>query len=100
MNTYPEDIYTEPNLDINTLNNLGPLTPLAGIWEGKIGFDVKPKAEGPKSQDYVEHFELQPIDPQTNGPQFYYGLRYHQFVTKPDNPKTYHDQVGFFLWEP
>jgi hypothetical protein len=48
----------------------------------------------------VERFELQPIDPQTNGPQLFYGLRYFQHVTKPDEVKTYHDQVGYFLWEP
>ena len=44
--------------------------------------------------------ELQPIDPQTNGPQLFYGLRYHTFITKPDQVKTYHEQVGYWLWEP
>jgi hypothetical protein len=48
----------------------------------------------------VERIELQPIDPQTNGPQLLYGLRYHTHVTKPDQVKTYHDQVGYWLWEP
>lgn len=43
---------------------------------------------------------MQPIDPQTNGPQLFYGLRYHTHVTKPDQVKTYHDQVGYWLWEP
>jgi len=61
---------------------------------------VKPKAEGPKSQAYVERIELQPIDPQTNGPQLFYGLRYHTRITKPDQVKMYHDQVGYWLWEP
>ena len=73
-----KDIYTEPHpLDVDTLANLGPLRPLAGVWEGQRGLDVKPKAEGPKKQAYVERIELQPIDPQTNGPQLLYGLRYH-----------------------
>ncbi len=101
MSQFPEDIYTEPsNLDVDTLKNLGPLTGMAGIWEGMRGLDVKPKAEGPKKQTYVERIELQPIDPQTNGPQVYYGLRYHTHVVKPDQVKTYHDQVGYWLWEP
>lgn len=73
---------------------------MAGIWEGERGLDVKPKAEGPKKQAYVERIELQPIDPQTNGPQLFYGLRYHVHITKPDQVKTYHDQVGYWLWEP
>lgn len=96
-----KDIYTEPsNIDVNTLNNLGPLRGMAGVWQGTRGLDVKPKAEGPKKQAYVERMELQPIDPQTNGPQLLYGLRYHTFITKPDQVKTYHDQVGYWLWEP
>ena len=73
---------------------------MAGIWQGRRGLDVKPKAEGPREQVYVEHIELQPIDPQTNGPQLLYGLRYHTHVVKPDQVKTYHDQVGYWLWEP
>jgi hypothetical protein len=57
MDDFPADIYTEPaDIDPITLRNLGPLTKLAGIWQGTRGLDVK-----------VE---------------------------------TYHDQVGYFLWEP
>lgn len=101
MSDFPSDIYTEPrNQDVDTLRNLGPLAGMAGIWEGTRGLDVKPKAEGPKKQAYVERIELQPIDPQTNGPQLLYGLRYHTHITKPEQVKTYHDQVGYWLWEP
>lgn len=101
MSDFPKDIYTEPrDVDVHTLRNLGPLTGIAGIWQGQRGLDVKPKAEGPRKQAFVERIELQPIDPQTNGPQLLYGLRYHTHVTKPDQVKTYHDQVGYWLWEP
>lgn len=101
MSHWPADIYTEPrDIDVHTLRKLGPLTRMAGIWQGTRGLDVKPKADGPKKQAYVERIELQPIDPQTNGPQLLYGLRYHTHVTKPDQVKTYHDQVGYWLWEP
>jgi hypothetical protein len=101
MSDFPTDIYTEPtDIDVHTLNNLGPLRGMAGVWQGTRGLDVKPKAEGPKKQAYVERIELQPIDPQTNGPQLLYGLRYHTHVTKPGQVKTYHDQVGYWLWEP
>ena len=91
MSDFPKDIYTEPYpVDVDTLKNLGPLTAMAGIWEGERGLDVKPKAEGPKKQAYVERI----------GPQLLYGLRYQVHVTKPDQVKTYHDQVGYWLWEP
>ncbi|MFA7269766.1 MAG: heme-binding beta-barrel domain-containing protein [Sterolibacterium sp.] len=101
MEKFAEDIYTEPkNIDVNTLENLGPLRAMAGIWQGTRGLDRKPKAEGPKEQIFVERIELQPIDPQTNGPQLFYGLRYHTHIVKPDQRKTYHDQIGYWLWEP
>jgi hypothetical protein len=100
MSQFPTEIYREPkDIDANTLNHLGPLRRMAGIWTGQRGLDVKPKAEGPKQQAFVERMELQPIDPVTNGPQLLYGLRYHTHITKPDQIKTYHEQVGYWLWE-
>jgi hypothetical protein len=95
-----EDIFTEPDLDTNTLANLGPLTGLAGIWHGATGADAHPVVEGTESNIYVEHYELQPIDPQTNGPQYFYGLRYHAHIVKPGEVETFHDQVGYWLWNP
>ena len=100
MSQFSQDIYTEPQADIDTLANLGPLRAMAGIWEGTRGLDVKPKADGPRKQAFVERIELQPIDPQTNGPQLFYGLRYYIHITKPGQVKTYHEQVGYWLWEP
>jgi hypothetical protein len=101
MSEFPEDIYTEPeNIDVDTLKNLGPLTGMAGVWQGTRGLDVNPKPEGPKQQAFVERIELQPIDPQANGPQLFYGLRYHTHVVKPGEVETYHDQIGYWLWEP
>lgn len=101
MSDFPTDIFTEPSdVDVCTLNNLGPLRRMAGVWEGARGLDVKPKADGPRKQAFVERIELQPIDPVTNGPQLFYGLRYHVHVVKPGQVKTYHDQVGYWLWEP
>jgi hypothetical protein len=98
---YGDDIYTEPaDVDTDTLANLGPLARLAGRWRGTRGVDVNPKADGPETQDYLETINLEPIDPQTNGPQLLYGLRYHQHVVKPGEVATYHDQVGYWLWEP
>ena len=101
MATYPSDIYTEPaDVDVQTLKNLGPLAGMAGIWEGSRSLNIDPKAAGPEKQQFVEHTELQPIDPQTNGPQLFYGLRYHTHIVKPGEIETYHDQVGYWLWEP
>ena len=98
--SFPTDIYTEPVADVHTLANLGPLTRMAGVWRGTQGMDRKPKAGGPKEQAYVGRIELQPIDPQTNGPQLFYGLRYHMHINNREEKITFHDQVGYWLWEP
>ena len=96
-----DDIFTEPeDVDPETLANLGPLRRLAGVWEGRRGVDVNPKADGPETRDYYERIEMQPIDPQANGPQLFYGLRYHVHVNTPEEDITFHDQVGYWLWEP
>jgi hypothetical protein len=100
MQPYPKDIFTEPEPDPHTLRNLGPLAPLAGIWEGRRGLDVHPAEGGTEQNAFIERYELQPIDAQTNGPQLYYGLRYHTHIVKPDDVETFHDQIGYWLWEP
>jgi len=101
MTDIPEDIFTEPeDVDPDGLANLGPLRRLAGIWEGVKGADVNPKADGPEHREYTERTEMQPIDPQANGPQLFYGLRYHTRILATDEDATFHDQVGYWLWEP
>lgn len=101
MSDYQDDIYAEPErIDPDTLVNLGPLAPMAGVWEGVKGVDIAPKASGPRTQAFHERIELQPVDPGNNGPQLLYGLRYHAHMTKPGKVGTYHDQVGYWLWEP
>lgn len=99
MRRYGDDIYTEAEADPDTLANLGPLQGLAGVWTG-TGTDRHPGAGGAEHDAFVEEIELQPIDPQTNGPQLFYGLRYHTHIVKPGEVETFHDQVGYWLWEP
>ena len=101
MNPFPEDIFTEPaDVDPDTLANLGPLRRLAGVWESAKGVDVNPKADGPERRQYIERIEMHPIDPQANGPQLFYGLRYHVHINTPEEAITFHDQTGYWLWEP
>ena len=97
----PDDIFTEPDeIAPDTLPHLGPLRRLAGIWEGRGGVDLNPKAEGPERKEYFERTVMQPIDAQPNGPQLFYGLRYHTHINTPEDEITFHDQVGYWLWEP
>jgi hypothetical protein len=101
MNPFPDDIFTEPqDVDPDTLANLGPLRRLAGVWEGRKGIDLNPKADGPERRAYLERIEMQPIDPQANGPQLLYGLRYHIHINTEEEDITFHDQVGYWSYEP
>jgi len=101
MPAFPDDIFTEPeDVDPDTLANLGPLARLAGGWEGLGGVDINPKADGPETRGFMERSLFQPIDPQANGPQLFYGLRYQLHINTPEEDITFHDQTGYWLWEP
>jgi hypothetical protein len=101
MSIFPADIFTEPtDVDPDTLANLGPLRRLAGTWEAEKGIDLNPKAGGPERRVFRERIVMEPIDPQANGPQLFYGLRYHIHINTPEEDITFHDQVGYWLWEP
>ena len=99
MASIPDDIFTEPDFSPDTLANLGPLRRLAGVWQSDQGVDVSPKAAGPERRVFREHIRMDPIDPQPNGPQLLYGLRYHIHINT-EEAITFHDQVGYWLWEP
>ena len=99
--TFPEDVFTEPStVDPDTLANLGPLRRLAGSWSARKGVDLNPKADGPERREFIERIDFDPIDPQANGPQLFYGLRYHIHITTEEEDITFHDQVSYWLWEP
>ena len=102
MLTISDDVFTEPeDVSPDTLANLGPLRRLAGVWQSDHeGVDVSPKAAGPERRVYREHIRMEPIDPQANGPQLLYGLRYHIHIDTAEELITFHDQVGYWLWEP
>ena len=96
----PADIFTEPaSVAPDGLANLGPLRRLAGVWQADKGVDINPKAQGPERRIFREHIRMDPIDPQTNGPQLFYGLRYHIHINTPEEDITFHDQVGYWLPE-
>jgi hypothetical protein len=100
MPAFSEDVFTEPSdVDPDTLANLGPLRRLAGVWQSTKGVDLAPKAPGPERREFIERIEMQPIDPQANGPQLFYGLRYHVHINTNEEDITFHDQVGYWLWE-
>jgi hypothetical protein len=96
----PDDIFTEPETSILTR---WPIWGRCAIWpasgKGAVASTSR-RRSGPERRAYYERIEMQPIDPQANGPQLLYGLRYHQHINTVEEDITFHDQVGFWLWEP
>jgi hypothetical protein len=95
------DIYTEPDpLDTDVLANLGPLAPLAGHWEGDQGLDVSPSRDGAEETPYRERLSFDPMGPVVNGPQVLYGLRYATMAWRLGQDDPFHEELGYWLWEP
>jgi hypothetical protein len=63
------NIFTVDDADPDVRANLGPLQPLAGIWEGDEGFNVAPGRDGAAKSWYRERMVFEPMGPVRNGPQ-------------------------------
>ena len=95
------DIYKEPeNVDADIVANLGPLSRLAGVWEGDQGLDVAPERGGAEETPYRERLVLEPMGPVLNGPQLLYGLRYATTAWPIGAADPFHEEVGYWLWDP
>jgi len=67
QNHFPEDIFHRTGgCDPDTLANLGPLRPLAGLGECE-GVDPIPRPRARAARIYRCVSDMQPIDPQANG---------------------------------
>lgn len=101
------DVFALPAVvDDDILKNLGPLTPLAGIWEGGQGIDTAPSKTGPLETRYRERITFQPAGPFINGPQVLYGLRYtatawvlEKKILSPRREDPFYEKTGYCLWD-
>src|ERR1700677_1738464 len=83
------------------LDELGPLKNLVGTFKGNIGDDGAPSDDrGIEINKYHEVIIFTHILPSTNHEQTLYGLRYHQQVFRHDEEYPFHDQVGYWHWDP
>ena len=88
-----------PLPDPEMLDHLGPLGPLAGIWEGNEGVDIAPAKDGSKETHFRERITFEPIGPVKNGPQTLYGLRYTTMAWPIIQENPFHEEVGYWLWD-
>ena len=81
------------------LAHLGPLAALVGIWEGAEGVDISPAKDGSKETHFRERMTFEPIGEVNNHEQSLYGLRYATQVWRIGADSTFHEEVGYWLWD-
>jgi hypothetical protein len=83
------------------LTELGPLKNLVGAFEGNVGDDIAPSDDrGTENNKYHEVIVFTHILPAANHEQTLYGVRYHQQVFRHGEEFPFHDQVGYWHWDP
>ena len=88
-------------MDKNTLKDFGPLRALVGTWEGVKGDDTAPSDDrGTEKNKYRERMRLEPILPVENHEQKLFGLRYFTQAFRLGEKNPFHDEVGYWLWDP
>ena len=84
---------------------LGPLAPLVGTWEGDKGKDSSPSDDGgPEDRSvgtnvYRERVEFEPTGLVDNHAQNLYGLRYRTTAWRLGADASFHEELGFWMWD-
>ena len=81
------------------IEDLGPLAPLAGIWESSGGIDYARVHSKETETKFREKIVFTPMGPVKNGPQILYGLRYATTCWRLGEDDTFHEEVGYWLWD-
>jgi hypothetical protein len=79
----------------------GPLAALVGLWEGDSGLDVAPDPDGEEINPYYETILFEAVDTVTNAEkQTVAAVRYHQVVSRKSTRKVFHNETGYWSWDP
>ena len=82
------------------VKSLGPLAPLAGIWEGKKGLDEAPSASrGSMQTPYRERIVFEPMGLVENHEQQLHALRYSTTAYRIGETEAFHEELGYWLWD-
>lgn len=88
-------------MDLDLIKQLGPLAALAGVWEGDKGADVAPSDDrGTEQNQFRERMTFEPMGPVRNHEQVLYGLRYATVARRIGEADPFHEEVGYWLWDP
>lgn len=79
----------------------GPLTDLIGVWKGEDGTDVAPGPDAPEISPYCDTITFTPAGGVTNAKkQKLVAIHYHQIVQRKSNGNVFHNETGYWMWEP
>jgi hypothetical protein len=82
-------------------DQLGPLAPLVGIWEGDKGDDIAPSDDrGTENNKYRERITFEQVGPIQNHEQNLHVLRYSTRASRLGEQNTFHEELGYWSWEP
>ncbi len=81
---------------------LGPLAVLEGVWEGDKGADVAPDDDRTQVERnaFRERMIFEPTGLVENHEQSLYGLRYSKVAWRLGADEPFHEEVGYWLWDP
>ena len=80
---------------------LGPLADLVGVWEGDKGDDLAPSDDrGVENNKYRERLTLEHMGPVQNHEQNLHVLRYATRAWRIGEQNTFHEELGYWSWEP
>jgi hypothetical protein len=82
------------------IEKLGPLKHLAGVWRGDKGDDTAPSDDRSVEKNYFrEELRLEPFGPVNNHEQELYGLKYSTTIYRIGEVDSFHEEVGYWLWD-
>lgn len=88
-------------MSVNDFSEFGPLAVLIGEWEGEQGMDIAPEPDGVEKNPYYETVIYTPVgDVENAQQQILWALRYYNVVTRKSNNEVFHDQCGYWMWDP
>lgn len=80
----------------------GPLAAMVGLWKGDKGMDVAPESDGTIEENpFFEELLIEAAGDLSNADKQKLAiLRYSQKVYRKSNNEQFHDQIGYWLWDP
>ena len=85
----------------NAPDELGPLAPLVGVWEGEKGTDTAPDDDRVSKEInlYRERMSFEPTGMVENHEQRLFGLRYATTAWRLGEDDPFHEELGYWLWD-